>query len=261
MSVLDQIVGRVRERLPESKRRLPASRLRELAESALPRASFLEALRGPGIRLIAETKRRSPSRGLLREPYDPVALARQYQSAGAAAVSVLTEPVYFGGAPEHLQAVRDAVVLPLLRKDFVVDEYQVWEARAWGASAVLLIVAALDDSELGDLRAAADAARLTALVEVHTEAEAERALRAGARCVGVNNRDLATFATDRATTARVAAGLPDGVLLVSESGIHARAHVDEVRRAGASAILVGEAIVTAADPAAKIRELLGKEAA
>ena len=257
MSVLAEIVTRVTERLARTRRRFPAGVVREAAESAAPGASFAGALAGPGMSLIAEAKRRSPSRGLLRDPYDPVALARAYQAAGARAVSVLTEPDFFGGAPEHLRAVRDAVSLPLLRKDFVVDEYQLLEARAWGASAALLIVAVLDDGRLADLRATCADLGLDALVEVHTEAEAERALRAGARFIGVNNRDLVTFATDRATTGRVARLLPPGLPLVAESGISARAHMLEVHAAGASAALVGEALVTALDPGAKAQELLG----
>lgn len=259
MSVLDGIVARVAGDVAEAKRRTPPAAMRAEAEAAAPRASFAAALREPGMTLIAEAKRRSPSRGLLRDPYDAAALARAYAAAGARAVSVLTEPHSFGGAPEHLRAVRDAVPLPLLRKDFVLDEYQLFEARAWGASAALLIVAALDDARLADLHAACAGVRLDALVEVHTEAEAERALRAGARILGVNNRDLATFRTDRAVTARVARSVPAGTPIVSESGIRARADVLEVERAGACAVLVGEALVTAGDPGAKARELLGRE--
>lgn len=261
MSVLAEIVARVGEGVAAAKRTTPAAAVRAAAESAPPRASFAAALREDGMTLIAEAKRRSPSRGLLREPYDPAALARAYATAGARAVSVLTEPHFFGGAPEHLRMARDAVSLPLLRKDFVVDEYQLFEARAWGASAALLIVAALDDARLADLHAACTGTGLDALVEVHTEAEAERALRAGARILGVNNRDLTTFRTDRAVTARVARAVPAGMPLVSESGIRARADVLEVERAGACAVLVGEALVTAEDPAAKARELLGREGA
>jgi indole-3-glycerol phosphate synthase len=258
VSVLAGIVARVTGGLAAAKRRVPPSAVRAAAEAAPPRPSFSAALAEPGMSLVAEAKRRSPSRGLLRDPYDPASLARAYASAGARAVSVLTEPDFFGGAPADLEAVRDAVTLPLLRKDFVVDEYQLHEARAWGASAALLIVAALDDARLADLHAACDAIGLDALVEVHTEAEAERALHAGARILGVNNRDLATFRTDRGVTARVARAVPAGMPLVSESGIRERAHVLEVERAGACAVLVGEAIVTAADPAAAIRQLLGR---
>ncbi|MFN8179408.1 MAG: indole-3-glycerol phosphate synthase TrpC [bacterium] len=260
MSVLEQIVERVRERLAETKRRVPVPVVRRDAEAAAARPSFRAAIEAEGTSLIAEAKARSPSKGVLRDPYDPVALARAYASAGARAVSVLTEPDFFDGAPAHLVAVRDAVALPVLRKDFVVDEYQLWEAKAWGASAALLIVAALEDALLRDLRATAAAIGVDALVEVHTEAEAERALAAGALIVGVNHRDLATFRTERDATARVAKVVPKDVLLVSESGIKTRADVLEVERAGARAVLVGEALVTSADPGAKTRELIGRAA-
>jgi indole-3-glycerol phosphate synthase len=243
----------------DTQRRVTLAEVRRSAEAAPARPSFRAALAAPGTSLIAEAKCASPSRGVLREPYDPVELARTYEAAGARAMSVLTEPEFFRGAPDHLRAVREACSLPLLRKDFLVDPYQVWEARAWGASAALLIVAALDDALLRDLHALAEEVGLDALVEAHTEAEADRALAAGARIVGVNNRDLRTFDTDRATTARVAARLPQDVLLVSESGIHTRAHVQEVEAAGASAVLVGEALVTAEDPAERIAELIGRE--
>lgn len=261
MSVLAEIVASVRERLQETKRVRPEARVREEAEAAAPRASFAAALDAAGTTLIAETKRRSPSRGTLRESYDAAALARMYESAGARAISVLTEPAFFGGSLEDLAAVRAATRAPLLRKDFVVDPYQVLEARAAGASALLLIVAALDDAELADLRALAGEYSLDALVEVHTDREAERAVAAGASIVGVNNRDLATFRTDRATTARIARALPRGVRVVAESGIATRADVLEMEAAGACAVLVGEAIVTAADPAGKVRELIGADTA
>jgi indole-3-glycerol phosphate synthase len=257
VSVLAQIVERVRERLVETKRRKPLAIVRRVAEESPARASFRAAIEAAGTSLIAETKGRSPSRGVLRDPYDPVALAGAYAAAGARAISVLTEPEFFDGSPLHLLAVRNAVALPILRKDFVVDEYQLFEARAWGASAALLIVAALEDTALRDLRAAAAGIGLDALIEVHTEAEAERALAAGATILGVNHRDLTTFQTDRDATARVARVVPSGVLLVSESGIKTREDVLEVERAGARAVLVGEALVTSADPGAKVRELIG----
>jgi len=257
VSVLDRIVTRVRERLEERTRAVPEAEIRAAAEAAPGQPSFRQALRAPGTTLIAETKQASPSKGVLRSPYDPVELARDYAAAGARAISVLTEPDFFRGAPEHLTAVREAVDLPLLRKDFLVEPYQVWEARAWGASAALLIVAALEDARLRDLRVMLEESGLCALVEVHTEAEAERALAAGADVIGVNNRDLSTFATDRAVTARVSRGLPSGTLIVSESGIFTRQDVLEVEAAGASAILVGEALVTSESPRAMAAELAG----
>lgn len=261
MSVLDRIVGTVRERLAERSRAVPAAEVRRRAESGPAPPSFRAALEAPGVSLIAEAKRRSPSRpeGFTARDYDPAALARVYERGGARAMSVLTEPDFFGGAPEHLEQARGACSLPLLRKDFLIDPYQCWEARAWGASAALLIVAALDETLLRDLHAALGAVGLDALVEVHTEDEAERAVALGARILGVNNRDLATFRTDRGVTARIAAGVPDGTLLVAESGISTREHVREAGRAGAAAVLVGEAIVGAEDPEAKVRELAGEE--
>jgi len=258
VSVLARILERTAERLEDARRRCPEASLRAEAEAAPEPPSFRAALVAPGTTLVAETKRRSPSRGALREPYDPVALARAYARAGARAISVLTEPEFFGGDPEHLRAVRGAVALPVLRKDFVLETRQLLEARAWGASAALLIVAALNDARLADLVAAAGGIGVDALVEVHTEAEAERALAAGARIVGVNHRDLATFRTDRGVTARVARLVPADVPLVAESGISTREHVLEVEAAGANAVLVGEALVTAADPGAKAAELLGR---
>lgn len=263
MSVLDRIVGTVRERLADRRRAWPEAALRAEAEAAPVGPPFRTALAAPGTSLIAEAKRQSPSRphGFGPAGYDPAALARSYERGGARAMSVLTEPDFFGGAREHLEAARAACSLPLLRKDFVVDAYQCWEAKAWGASAALLIVAALDDPLLADLGATLRGLGLDALVEVHTEREAERALAQGDVILGVNNRDLATFATDRGTTARIAAAVPAGTLLVAESGISSRAHVLEMERAGASAVLVGEAIVGAADPEAKVRELVGAEGA
>jgi indole-3-glycerol phosphate synthase len=252
-------VGTVRERLEERRRRVPESALRARAEAAPAVPSFRAAIAAPGTSLIAEAKRRSPSRpdGFGPAGYDPAALAQAYERGGARAMSVLTEPDFFGGSDEHLQAARGSCSLPLLRKDFVVDAYQCWEAKAWGASAALLIVAALEDALLVDLQAALRGLGLDALVEVHTEREAERALARGDVILGVNNRDLSTFVTDPGTTARIAAAVPGGTLLVAESGISSRADVVAMERAGAAAVLVGEAIVAAPDPEAKVRELVG----
>ncbi len=257
MSILDRIVRKVQERMAARMAERPLADVRQEAEAVPSRPSFRAALDRAGTSLIAEAKAASPSKGMLRDPYDPAELARIYETAGARAMSVLTEPDFFGGAPGHLRAAVDACALPVLRKDFLVEPYQVWEAKAWGASAALLIVAALSDERLRDLRTLLEEIGLDALVEVHTPAEAERALAAGATILGVNNRDLATFETDLGVTARVGSGVPDGVLLVSESGIRSRADVLEVERAGAKAILVGEALVSSDDPAARVRELVG----
>jgi len=239
------------ERLP-----LPAVRAAAVAAPP-PRSLRLAARRGPeGPRVIAEIKRRSPSRGDLRLDLDPAALAGAYADGGAAAVSVLTEPRHFAGSPEDLLAVRGAVDLPVLRKDFVTNPYQVWESRAWGADAVLLIVAALDPAALRALLDEAASAGLDALVEVHTVAEASAAAAAGAAVVGVNARDLATLEVDPGRFAAVRDALPDGAVLVAESGIRDRADVEAAAAAGADAVLVGESLVTAEDPAAAVAELL-----
>jgi indole-3-glycerol phosphate synthase len=218
--------------------------------------AFARALRDSAPpRVIAECKRRSPSRGILRENYDAATHARAYEKAGAAAISVLTEPTFFDGAPEHLRAVREVVAVPLLRKDFIVTEYQLFEAVARGADAVLLIVAALDDAALGDLLARARELGLAALVEVHDVRELARALDAGATIVGVNSRNLRTLAVDRGVLDEVAAALPPGVICVAESGIKSRADIDRLTAAGYDAFLVGEHLITQSDPASALREL------
>jgi indole-3-glycerol phosphate synthase len=257
MSVLDEIVARVRERLAETQGSLPLSAVREEADRRPVPRSFRDALRAPGTSLIAEAKRRSPSRGLLRANFDAAELARAYEAGGARAMSVLTERDAFDGAPDDLRGACGACGLPILRKDFLVDPYQCWEARAWGASAALLIVSLLDDALLTDLLALIGELSMDALVEVHSEDEAERALKAGARVIGVNNRDLRTFDVDLETTTRIAKRVPAGITLVSESGIASRSDVLRVEAAGAHAVLVGESIVTAADPEARVRQLVG----
>jgi indole-3-glycerol phosphate synthase len=207
------------------------------------------------VRVIAELKKASPSRGVLAADFDPVALARVYAGNGAAAISVLTDEKYFQGRLELLGAVRRVVDVPLLRKDFTIDEYQVWEARAAGADAVLLIVGILEDPLLGELLAAANVLGLGALVEIHTAAELERALAAGAGVIGINNRDLRTFETTLDTTLALLPSIPRGPVVVSESGFFTAADVRKVADAGAHAVLVGEALVRAADAGAKLREL------
>jgi indole-3-glycerol phosphate synthase len=241
---------------------LPLPAVRAVAAAAPPPRSLRDAARrGPhGPRLIAEVKRRSPSRGDLRPDLDPAALAGAYAAGGAAAVSVLTEPRHFAGSPEDLRSVRGAVDLPVLRKDFVTTPYQVWESRAWGADAVLLIVAALDPATLRALLDEATGAGLDALVEVHTAAEASAAATAGAMLVGVNARDLTTLTIDPGRFAAVRDALPGGAVLVAESGIRDRAGVEAAAAAGADAVLVGESLVTADDPAAAVAELLAARA-
>jgi indole-3-glycerol phosphate synthase len=209
-----------------------------------------------GTAVIAEIKRRSPSKGLIRADFDPVAIARSYQRAGAACLSVLTDERFFGGALGDLALVRDAVELPLLRKDFVIDPIQIDEARVAGADAVLLIVAALDDASLARLHDHARGLGLDVLVEVHDEAELERALAAGSDLIGVNNRDLRTFEVDLATTERIAARLGESeVVLVAESGIAKVEDVERLARAGAAAFLVGESLMRQPDPGQALEEL------
>jgi indole-3-glycerol phosphate synthase len=208
------------------------------------------------INIIAECKRRSPSRGVLRADYDPVALATSYERAGAAALSVLTEPTFFDGSLAHLAAVREAVRVPLLRKDFIVDSYQLLEARANGADAVLLIVAALGERELPTLLSAARAFGLAALVEVHDDADLERALEAGAEIIGVNNRNLRTLAVDVHVSERAAAKMPPAVVAVSESGIRTADDMLRLHAMGYRAFLIGERLMTAANPGAALSDLL-----
>jgi indole-3-glycerol phosphate synthase len=224
-------------------------------------AALLAALAAPGgVRIIAECKRRSPSRGILRADYDPAAIARAYTDAGATAISVLTEPTFFDGALDHLRAVRAAVSTPILRKDFFVDEFQILEARAAGADAILLIVAALDDATLRRLHAAADAHGLAALVEVHTAEELARAQQAGARLIGVNSRNLKTLEVSLETTLSLGPGLGSGVVGVAESGIRSRTDIDALTAAGYHAFLVGERFMSQPDPGVALGELIGAPA-
>ncbi len=258
MSILDEITARRRERMDEARRAVPLEAVRDRAAAAPRGADPLDRLAGwPAGRraVIAEVKRRSPSRGALRPRLDPAGLARDYEAAGAFAVSVITEPDFFGGSLGDLAAARTAVDLPLLRKDFVVDPYQVWEARAAGADLVLLIVAVLGD-RTAEYVALCRAAGVEPLVEVHDGAEFDAAVAAGARLVGVNNRDLRTFRVDLGTTCRLAPRAPDGVVVVSESGLAGPADLDDLEARGARVFLVGEALVTAPDPAAALRTLV-----
>jgi indole-3-glycerol phosphate synthase len=257
VSLLEQILTEKRREL--SARRAVRSRddLERLCESCAPVLDFEAALRPPpgGVRLVAEVKRASPSRGVFVETFDPPTLARTYATHGAAAISVLTDEKFFRGHLDHLIEVRHAVALPLLRKDFVIDEYQLWEARAAGADAVLLIVAILEPARLQTLVRAAKGVGLGALVEVHDRAELEVALTAGASVIGINNRNLHTFETTVETTLRLLPLVPPGPLVVSESGLASAADVRRVVAAGAHAVLVGEALVRAPDVGAKVREL------
>ncbi len=229
-----------------------------------PFVGALSRPRRPGMALIAEVKKASPSAGVIRADFDPVRIAREYEAAGADCLSVLTDETFFQGSLSFLKAIRAAVGLPLLRKDFIIDERQILEAVEWGADAVLLIVAILDDARLERFLALASGAGLGVLVEVHDAEELARALRCGATLIGVNNRDLRSFTVDLATTERLAAALAGdvrakekGTLLVAESGIHSRADVMRLQACGAAAVLVGESLMRHADLGVKVRELMG----
>jgi indole-3-glycerol phosphate synthase len=255
--LLATIVAATRARVQAQAERVPLDAVRTQAEQAPAPVGFRAALaRADRVNVIAECKRRSPSRGVLRREYDPVAIARAYEEAGAAAISVLTEPGFFDGDLDHLRTVRQAVRLPLLRKDFIVCAYQVWEARAAGADAVLLIVAALEDAVLESLVSEARALGLDVLVEVHDEAELGRALAAGADLVGVNNRNLRTLAVDIDASRRLARLLPAHVIGVAESGLKTADDLRALRALGFGAFLVGERLMTAADPGAALREII-----
>jgi len=256
--ILDEILAHKRAEVAERRATVGVERLRKLPGYAGARREFRQALAGASdIAVVAEIKRASPSRGVIREAFDPPAHARAYEQAGATCLSVLTDERFFQGSLGDLVAARAAVSLPCLRKDFVIDPYQIDEARAFGADCVLVIVAACSPVLGRTLLAAAAAAGLDVLTEVHDEAELEWALAAGASLIGVNNRDLRTFETSLATTERLAKRTPPGVLLVAESGIRSNADVRRMQAAGARAVLVGEALMAEPDPGAALRELRG----
>ncbi len=244
-TVLDTILAHKTEEIATAA--VPLAAVRESAETAPPARDFLVALRRETVALIAEAKKASPSKGVLIADFDPVTLAATYAQNGAAAISVLTDIRFFQGHPDYLTAVRQAVDVPVLRKDFVIDPYQVYEARSIGADAVLLIVAALEDAQIADLYALVRELGMMALVEVHTEAEMERALKLRAQLVGINNRNLKTFEVNLATTGRLAGIVPDSVTLVAESGIRCAEDVYHMGQLGAHAVLVGETLVKAGD--------------
>ncbi|MBX6394343.1 MAG: indole-3-glycerol phosphate synthase TrpC [Alicyclobacillaceae bacterium] len=263
MTILDRIVA---QKLTEVEN-LEADRAvwEERLASAPPVRDFRAALQkgaerrrdGSGVGLIAEVKKASPSKGVIREEFDPVAIARAYVEGGADCISVLTDREFFQGDPEYLRQIRKTCDVPLLRKDFVIDERQIWEARWLGADAVLLIAAILPDERLGRFMEAAEALGMTPLVEVHSEEEMDRAVAAGARTIGINNRDLRTFHVDLKTTERLARRAPADALLVSESGIFTPEDVRKVRDAGAGAILVGESLMRQEDVVRGVRALVG----
>ena len=256
-NILEEIAEYKRGFVAECKRRQSAQDIRLRAGDSPDPLDFLAALQGEDIALIAEVKKASPSKGIIREDFHPERIAETYAENGARCLSVLTDEAYFQGADAYLQAARAACGLPALRKDFTVDEYQLYETRVLGADAILLIVSLMDGSQLADYVGLADELQLAALVEVHDAGELDRAKRAGAQLIGVNNRDLKTFKTTLDTTFELLDHMPSDALVVSESGINHREDVERLAEAGVDAILVGEALMRERDIGAKVRELLG----
>jgi len=260
MNILSEIITKKRERVLASKASVPLEQIQDLAgkvrSNAAPHA-LSKALQGEGVHVIAEFKRRSPSKGIIRPHADLVQIVQGYEAGGATAISVLTEEDYFSGSLDDLRIVKATVTLPVLRKDFVFDEYQVYESAAAGADAILLIVAALDDELLLELRSLAeDELGLDALVEVHTRDEMRRAVACGARLIGVNNRDLRTFEVSLETSLSLAREAPADALLVSESGLRTRADLSRLQAAGFSGFLIGETFMRADDPQQALRNVL-----
>ncbi|MFZ5755031.1 MAG: indole-3-glycerol phosphate synthase TrpC [Bacillota bacterium] len=257
--ILDMIITHKKSEVSEKKKLVPLDELkRQLAVLPHGKKSFQQALAQEGVSLIAEVKKASPSRGVLREDFDPVKIAACYEANGAAAISVLTDVGFFQGSLDHLKKIKQSVRLPVLRKDFIIDPYQIYETKAYGADALLLIAAVLQKEELTSFLKLARDLELAALVEVHCPQELEKALWAGAEIIGINNRDLKTFKTDLQTTFELAGLVPDRCLLVSESGISTVHDLKRLAEAGVDAVLVGEALVTSSDLGLKVRELAGR---
>ena len=259
-NILDKIVEEKKREVAKLPARLiAAGDLRDALLERGERRDFISALKNPrrgGIGLIAEVKKASPSAGIICKDFDPVRIAKEYEAAGANCLSVLTDEKFFQGSLDYLRQIRAAVKLPLLRKDFIIDERQILEAIEWGADAILLIVTILSDEQLAKFLSLATEAGLAALVEVHDEAELERALKISPKLIGVNNRDLKTFKVDLATTERLATKIGEGTILVAESGIHTHSDVKRLKDCGAKAILVGESLLRGGNIREKIRELI-----
>jgi indole-3-glycerol phosphate synthase len=259
MKILDRIFARKEEELEQALRMVSTAEMRMRAHDAAPPRGFLAALKASNRKpaLIAEVKKASPSEGVIRENFDPAAIAQTYEQAGATCLSVLTDVDFFQGSNANLSKCRSACELHILRKDFTIHDHQIYEARAIGADAILLIAAMIDPSRLADLHGTAKSIGLDVLVEVHDEAEAEEALALGADLIGVNNRDLSTFKTDLAITARLAPIITPHAFLVSESALKTQADVREAASAGAGAVLIGTTFCAADDIGAKVREVMG----
>lgn len=259
--ILDDIIAYKKQELAETKYRVPLADIRARASDAGPTRGFGKALSsGDDIRLIAEVKKASPSKGVIREDFDPVKIARSYEEFGASCISVLTEKKFFQGKLEYIGQIRKAVKLPLLRKDFIIDEYQIHETRAAGADAILLIAACLEKQQLEDFLGIASRLGLDVLVESHTYKELDKSLLAGASLVGINNRDLTTFTVSLRTTLELLKDIPDDRTVVSESGIKTRDDVVKLQQAGVDAILVGESLMREKNIGKKVKELLGTSA-
>jgi indole-3-glycerol phosphate synthase len=257
--ILDEIVAQKKEELAGTKRQMPFAEIRSRAAEAGPSRGFGKVLASGGdIRIIAEVKKASPSRGIIRHDFDPVTIAEIYEQSGAHCISVLTERTFFQGSLEYLGAIRKAVALPLLRKDFVIDPYQIFEARAAGADAVLLIAACLERRQMEDYLGTAGELGLDVLVESHTYQELDLSLLAGATILGINNRDLKSFTVSLATTFELLKDIPDDRIVVSESGISTRDDVIRLQQAGVDAVLVGESLMREQDIGKKVKELLGR---
>jgi len=256
---LATIARHVREQVESRRRKWPIAALRERELFHAPARGFARAVAGEGRRIIAEVKKASPSKGVIREDFDPVAIARDYAMHGASAISVLTEEHFFQGSLQYLEQIRGAVTEPLLRKDFILDPYQLFEAKSYGADAVLFIVALLDPHLLRDLIEQATALSLDALVEVHSEAELNAAVKAGAQLLGINNRDLKTFEVSLSTTEKLAPLIPRGMPAVCESGIDSLEQIRRVEQWGIRVFLIGESLMRARHPGEKLHELLEKD--
>lgn len=259
MTILDEIAAKTRERIAEQKKRVPLKEIKEKAENRNTQADFPfeRALKQEGISFICEVKKASPSKGLIAPDFPYVRIAEEYEAAGAAAISCLTEPYYFQGQDAYLKEIAEAVSIPVLRKDFTVDVYMIYEAKLLGASAVLLICAILSDEELKEYVGTAHRLGLSALIEAHTEEEVRRALACGGRVIGVNNRDLKTFTVDIATSIRLRELVPPEFVYVSESGVRGADDIARLYENGTDAVLVGETLMRAEDKAAMLRELRG----
>lgn len=256
-NILEEIAEKTRERIRKEKRQFPLDQLKTLAEKAPQQPSFLEALKKPGMSYICEVKKASPSKGLIAPEFPYLEIAKEYEAAGASAISCLTEPFYFMGSDTYLREITETVDIPVLRKDFTVDKYMIYQAKAFGAAAVLLICAILNDQELLEYRELAETLGMDALVEAHDENEVAKALKTGAKIIGVNNRDLKTFKVDMNNSIRLRNLAPDNVVFVSESGIKNAGDIAILERNRVGAVLIGETLMRSPDKKAALENLNG----